>query len=140
MQTAQPLEKGILSFLEGKVPSIQTAGTCSDAALGSSDSPAQAVQKLKSSSAPGPKVLLVCGSADADLASEAASVSQYSQALTAAFEKHTVAYISVAQRQVTQHPSVFAESSLTREVQFPEGQHNSCQNTVYIDNVGQNLP
>ena len=140
MQTAQPLEKSILSFLGGKVPSIQTAGTCSDATSGNSDSPAQAVQKLKSSSAPGPKVLLVCGSADADLASEAASVSQYSQALAAAFEKHTVAYVSDAQSQVTQHPSVVAELCLMSELHMQEVQHSSRQNSVYIDNVGQKLP
>ena len=58
------------------------------------------MQKLRGAKVPGPKVLVVCGHPDADLASEVAHVTRYSQALQEAFGSHVMAYVSDASTQV----------------------------------------
>ena len=89
-----------MSYFQDKVSSTQTAGVCTGASQDRNETPAQAVQRLRTANTTGPKVLVVCGDADADLASEMTHVSEFSQALQKAFESHVMAYVSDTSTQV----------------------------------------
>lgn len=116
----------LLASLKDKAPSVQTAGACSAASQNSEESPAQAMQRLRDVQASGPKVLVVCGHHDADLASEMTQVSQYSQALKEAFGSHVMAYVSDMSAEVNpghvsfciQHPILSAVGRVTLESHF----------------------
>lgn len=90
----------LLASFQDKAPSAQTAGACSTA-QDSEETPAQAMQRLRDVQASGPRVLIVCGQPDADLASEMTHVSQYSQALKEAFGSHVMAYVSEVSAEVS---------------------------------------
>ncbi len=91
----------LLASFKGKAPSAQTAGACSTASQDSQETPSQAMQRLRDVQASGPRVLIVCGHPDADLASEMTHVSQYSQALKEAFGTHVMAYVSEVSAEVS---------------------------------------
>jgi len=95
------LGDSLLASFKDKAPSAQTAGACSTASQDSQETPAQAMQRLRDVQASGPKVLVVCGHPDADLASEMTQVSQYSQALKEAFGSHVMAYVSEMSAEVS---------------------------------------
>ncbi len=59
------------------------------------------MQRLRDVQASGPRVLIVCGHPDADLALEMTHVSQYSQALKEAFGSHVMAYVSEMSAEVS---------------------------------------
>lgn len=101
LQEAQSLGDSLLASFQDKAPSVQTAGACSTASQDSKETPAQAMQRLRVVQASGPKVLVVCGHPDADLASEMTHVSQYSQALREAFGSHVMAYVSEMSAEVS---------------------------------------
>ena len=101
MQEAQSLGDSLLASFQDKAPGAQTAGACAIASQDNEETPAQAMQRLRDVQAPGPKVLVVCGHSDADLASEMTHVSQYSQALREAFGSHVMAYVSEMSAEVS---------------------------------------
>jgi len=95
------LGDSLLASFQDKAPTAQTAGACSTASQDSEETPAQAMQRLRDVQASGPKVLVVCGHPDADLASEMTHVSQYGQALKEAFGSHVMAYVSEMSAEVS---------------------------------------
>ncbi len=116
----------LLASFKDKAPSAQTAGACSTASQDSQETPAQAMQRLRDVQASGPRVLIVCGHPDADLASEMTHVSQYSQALKKAFGSHVMAYVSEMSAEVSsrlesfciQDPTLSAFDTVTQVNQF----------------------
>ncbi|DBA94792.1 hypothetical protein WJX77_004725 [Trebouxia sp. C0004] len=116
-EEAQSLGDSLLASFQAKAPSAQTAGACSTASLDIQETPAQAMQRLKHVQASGPKVLVVCGHPDADLASELTHVSQYSQALREAFGSHVMAYVSEMSAEETNDAG--ASRSLLQSMELP---------------------
>ena len=100
LQEVQGLGASLLDLFKGKTGSIQTAGSCMPAP-GSSETALEALQRLSSSTAASPKVLLVCQDSAGSLSEELASLDEYSAAFQKTFESHIVAYVSCTSSKVT---------------------------------------